>query len=165
MIQRTGGAKISHHANKRRPSTRRGDPSQTGWLLRPPGLVVRNPSAPAAVHQPSEELTRRRTSSGCTRRRYLAGVERASPGPPGLVRPARAPRPTFGTTMRYQSVWCLSAAGRAPGSRSWLMVTLASGGGSGPSADDDRCFGGGDQCRWLRDHLGSARRRKLGPGS
>jgi hypothetical protein len=33
--------------------------------------------------------------------------------------------------MRYQSVWCLSAAGRAPGSRSWLMVTLASGGGSG----------------------------------
>jgi hypothetical protein len=32
------------------------------------------------------------------------------------------------------------------------MVTLASGGGSGPSADDDRCFGGVAGCAttWVR---------------
>jgi hypothetical protein len=80
MIQRTGVAKISHHANKRRPSTRRGDPSQTGWLLRPPGLVVRNPSAPAAVHQPSEAA---------------AGAIQNHPPPHiiGLRPPSRSPPP------------------------------------------------------------------------
>jgi hypothetical protein len=85
MIQWTAVAKISHRANKRGPSTRRGDRRspirrlRPVWLLRPPGLV-RSPSVPAAVHQPSKAS---------------AGAIQSSP-PPQIIGPhppSRSPPP------------------------------------------------------------------------
>jgi hypothetical protein len=218
MIQRMGVAKISHHANKRRPSTRRGDRQspirrlRPVWLLRPPGLV-RSPSVPGAVHQPSKGSAgaiqsspppqiigphppsrspppcRPRDPPGALPLRSLGQAAattgtRITPRPlstapaaislasSGQARALQASCGLHGHRVQFSARQCAiracCASQRLAEPHKFAVaaeVALASGGGSEPSADDDRCFGGSDQCRWLRDHLGSAGRRKLGPGS